>query len=193
MLFTRVFDPNTHCAVVDLEFVSKLYESFGFLKSETVIKDCATILLKLSSMSENVSANPVLEICESHPNHRYFAEVLCMLVNKGNPKTDSYLYQFVKDYYSYTSTPLFLKNDLMVMIDVLLDQVVEVVSVKGVGQLVLECLDALVSTQEYQAIKYRSDEFAKLLTQFKSMGSLGSIRKDNFELFKSICDKVQSN
>ena len=148
------------------------------------------ILLKYSYTTESVSQNPVLEVIESHQNHRFFAETLAQIVNKCNPKTDTDIYAFIRDYHGFTETPLFYKNDLFVVIDVLLDQTVEIVSVKGAGLVLLESLEALVNSPEYQKYMYKSKYFHELLKQFKSMGSLGSIRKDNFELFKKICEKV---
>lgn len=162
------------------------------MASDKVFKEIVLILLKISKQVEIVSQNPVLEICESHQNHRFFAEVIAQIVNKGDIKNEIYAYTFIKDYYGYTEKPLFYTNDLMIMIDILLDQVVEIVSVKGVGLVVLEVLDVLVTSSEYQKCKYKAKEFSDLLKQFKSMGSLGCIRKDNYDLFKSIVEKVEN-
>lgn len=181
---------------MDNELLKRLFDSLSFIKryagfsSEKVIKDVVWILLRLSAMTESVSQNPVLEILESHPNHRFFAETLAQIANKCNPKVDGPVYAFIRDYYSFTETPLFYKNDLYVMIDVLLEQVIEIVSVKGQGLLVLESLEALVNTPDYQKDKYKAQDFIELFKKFKSMGSLGTIRKDNFDKFKAVCSKI---
>jgi Protein of unknown function (DUF2013) len=123
---------------------------------------------------------------------RFFSEVLAQLLNKSSGKSDMSPYIFIKDYYGFTEQPLFYKNDLQVLIDVLLEQAVEIAAVKGEGLIVLECLETLVATPEYQSDKYKQSEFEDLLIKFKSMGSLGTIRKDNFDQFKKIVEMVQA-
>lgn len=148
-------------------------------------------MLKISEQYESVSQNEVLEVCENHKNMRYFSEVLAQLVNKSNGISDMSPYNFIKDYYGFTEQPLFYKNDLQVLIDVLLEQAVEIAAVKGAGLTVLECLETLVATPEYQSDKYKRSEFQDLLLKFKSMGSLGTIRKDNYDQFKKVVELVE--
>lgn len=149
------------------------------------------ILLKLSEQYESVSDNQVLDVCENHKNLRLFSEVLAQLVAKSKFKDDMSPYVFIKDYHGSRDKPLFYKNDMHVLIDVLLEQAIETVGVKGTGLTVLECLESLVSTPEYQKEKYKQTEFVSLLKQFKSMGSLGTIRKDNFDQFKKVVEIVE--
>jgi hypothetical protein len=149
------------------------------------------ILLQLSQQYESVSDNTVLDVCENHKNLRLFSEVLAQLVNKCKPKDDLSPYIFIKDYHGSRDKPLFYKNDLHVLIDVLLEQSVEIAAIKGVGLTVLECLESLVSTPEYQKEKYKQLEFMSLLKQFKSMGSLQTVRKDNYDQFKKVVEIVE--
>lgn len=148
-------------------------------------------MLQLSEQFESVSDNTVLDVCENHKNLRLFSEVLAQLVIKSKVKGDLSAYVFIKDYHGSREKPLFYKNDLQVMIDVLLEQSVESAGVKGTGLVILECLEALVSTPEYQKDKYKQSEFVNLLKQFKSMGGLGAIIKENFEQFKKVVEIVE--
>lgn len=133
----------------------------------------------------------MLDVCENHKNLRLFSEILLQLVIKSKVKNDLSAYVFIKDYHGSREKPLFYKNDLQVMIDVLLEQAVEIAAIKGTGLVVLECLESLVSTPEYQKNRYKQAEFVTLLKQFKSMGSLGTIRKDNYEQFKKVVEIVE--
>ena len=72
------------------------------------------------------------------------------------------------------------------LIDALLEQIKEIMAVKEHGLIILGALEELVKTEDYAKSKYRLADIEELQKLFKSMGSLGQVRKDNYELFKKI-------
>lgn len=144
------------------------------------------ILLHLSKTYESVSDNVILEVIEKHPNKKYFAEVLALIISKSHYKTDTSGHEFIQAFHGFASTSLFYKNDMHMLIDALLEQIKEIMGVKEHGLVILGALEELVKTEGYASTKYRLADLEELQKLFKSMGSLGQVRKDNYELFKKI-------
>lgn len=151
-----------------------------------MLKDIVKILLHLSKTYESVSDNLVLEVIEKHPNKKYFAEILALIISKAQYKVDTSGHEFVQAFHGFASTALFYKNDMHMLIDALLEQIKEIMAVKEHGLIILGALEELVKTEDYAKSKYRLADIEELQKLFKSMGSLGQVRKDNYELFKKI-------
>lgn len=166
ILLVEIFQTSAFKDVADEDFINALFNSFEYIKDEKVFLSIVNILISISFDFKKIEDNPVLKQCVDHPNKRYFAESVLILLNKGKSIFLEKCLKFVSDIFAYDKTrdEFFYSNDLNSLIDILIREFVNSDTVQlKVGY--LDVLQKAMTCKEYQQKKHRVDDIKEVFDE----------------------------
>jgi Protein of unknown function (DUF2013). len=166
ILLVEIFQTSTFKDVATHNFIDALFHSLEYIKDEKVFLSIVHILISMSYEFNKYEDNPVLKQCHEHPNRRYFAESVLLLLNKGKSVFLDKCLKFISDIFGYDKTrdEFFYSNDLNSLIDILIREFVNSDTVQlKVGY--LDVLKNAIGCKEYQQKKHRVDDIKEIFDE----------------------------
>ena len=162
-LLTKLFNKENFKNQIDEKFIEALFDGLSIIKDEDILNEVVRLLIEISNTYENTSDNLFLKIHKKNRNARVLDEILLRVLNTSYEIEDKLkVLKCLNELLNSESTPIFYSSDMESFIDILLSKM-QMTDHQEIIKEMTRCLEKVVGYDEYNSIKYRSDDISEMM------------------------------
>lgn len=146
------------------------------------------VLLRISLFDRYEKKSPVVTSAQTHPNRRFFSEMLAQLTNKMTPTNEGYVFEFIRQFHNKSKTPLFYINDMKIMVDILIRALENNIMDIAKGDQIINTLESIMNTNDYQECKHKGQYLKNLI---KELEQLDDVPEENIDMVHTLLELIK--